>query len=161
MQITTSEALRQEIDALIRAHPIFASLRDRLGCPPIRQGQPGFEGFADIIVSQQISKAAANSILTRLRQAVGTDDPATAFLALDDGQKRSIGLSRPKGRYLEGIARAFIDGTLVPENLAELDDDALMSTLTGLPGIGRWSYEIDALFVLGRADIFPSGDLAL
>jgi len=30
-----------------------------------------------------------------------------------------------------------------------------------LPGIGRWTAEIYAMFALGRADVFAPGDLAL
>ena len=34
-------------------------------------------------------------------------------------------------------------------------------TLTAVPGIGRWTAEIYAMFSLGRADVFAPGDLAL
>ena len=36
-----------------------------------------------------------------------------------------------------------------------------MAALVALPGIGRWTAEIYAMFALGRADVFAPGDLAL
>ena len=36
-----------------------------------------------------------------------------------------------------------------------------MKTLTAVPGIGKWTAEIYAMFSLGHADVFAPGDLAL
>jgi len=46
------------------------------------------------------------------------------------------------------------------ENLPE-DDEAAISELTKIKGIGRWSAEIYLLFAEGRPDIWPAGDLAV
>ncbi|MFO7921360.1 MAG: DNA-3-methyladenine glycosylase 2 family protein, partial [Nioella sp.] len=40
-------------------------------------------------------------------------------------------------------------------------DEAVIATLTEVPGIGRWTAEIYAMFSLGRADVFAPADLAL
>jgi DNA-3-methyladenine glycosylase II len=40
-------------------------------------------------------------------------------------------------------------------------DDEVVARLVELPGIGRWTAEIYAMFSLGRADVFAPGDLAL
>jgi DNA-3-methyladenine glycosylase II len=37
----------------------------------------------------------------------------------------------------------------------------VVATLVEVPGIGRWTAEIYAMFALGRADVFAPGDLAL
>ena len=37
----------------------------------------------------------------------------------------------------------------------------VIETLVEVPGIGRWTAEIYAMFSLGRADVFAPGDLAL
>ena len=37
----------------------------------------------------------------------------------------------------------------------------MIATLIAVPGIGRWTAEIYAMFSLGRADVFAHGDLAL
>ena len=163
--ITNSKDLQRHVDSLIAAHPIFAEALQVAGeYPPMRQGKSGFAGLIEIVASQQISKSAANSILARLWHAIDSrnaNDPARAYSELDLETKRVCGLSRQKIRYLDGIAKASLAGDLEPEHLAAMESDELTKALTALPGIGLWSAEIYALFILRRADIFPAGDLAL
>ena len=163
--IKNSQDLQRHIDALIVAQPIFAEALSVAGeYPPMRQGKAGFAGLVDIIVSQQISKSAANSILARFWQTIETshaNDPARVYSEWDIETKRACGLSRPKIRYLDGIAEASLAGALEPEHLAQMDNATLTKTLTALPGIGVWSAEIYALFTVCHGDIFPAGDLAL
>ena len=45
--------------------------------------------------------------------------------------------------------------------LRDAPSDAVIATLTEVPGIGVWTAEIYAMFSLGRADVFAPGDLAL
>ena len=40
-------------------------------------------------------------------------------------------------------------------------DEVVIAELVAVPGIGRWTAEIYAMFALGRADVFAPGDLAL
>ena len=40
-------------------------------------------------------------------------------------------------------------------------DEDVVASLVAVPGIGRWTAEIYAMFSLGRADVFAPGDLAL
>ena len=40
-------------------------------------------------------------------------------------------------------------------------DEEVVAVLTAVPGIGRWTAEIYAMFALGRADVFAPADLAL
>lgn len=47
------------------------------------------------------------------------------------------------------------------DGLVNLPDEAVLSALTQITGIGRWTAEVYALHALGRADVFPHGDLAL
>ncbi|MFV0301735.1 MAG: DNA-3-methyladenine glycosylase family protein, partial [Paracoccus sp. (in: a-proteobacteria)] len=107
------------------------------------------------IVSQQISTHAAAAIAGRMAGAGLTG--AEAIAAADDAALQGVGLSRPKIRYLRGIARAGIDWPA----LRELPDEAVIAALVALPGIGRWTAEIYLKFALGRADAFAAGDLAL
>ena len=163
--IENSKELQRHVDGLIAAHPIFAEALQVAGAyPPMRQGKPGFASLVEIVVSQQISKSAANSILARFWNVLEdrlANDSARAYIDLDFETKRACGLSRPKIRYLDSIAEASLEGALEPEYLARMDNATLTRTLTALPGIGLWSAEIYALFVLRHGDVFPAGDLAL
>ena len=107
------------------------------------------------IVSQQVSVAAANAIWGRLRAARLTG-PRKIIWASDD-ELRACGLSRQKIRYARALAGARIDFRA----LRAAPDEEVIATLTEVPGIGRWTAEIYAMFSLGRADVFAPADLAL
>lgn len=140
---------------LARVCPVWARVLPELGPLPLRRWEEGFPSIRDAVVSQQISTQAAGAILARLA-AAGLSDEA-AIRAADVDALRAAGLSRPKARYLRGIAEARVDWAA----LRDLPDDQAITTLTALPGIGRWTAEIYLKFALGRPDVFAAGDLAL
>lgn len=135
--------------------PVWARVLPDLGPLPLRRQPDGFAAMAQAIVGQQVSVAAAAAIWGRL-QAAGLDRQETLREA-DDDTLRAAGLSRPKARYLRGIAAAGLDW----DGLRDLSDDRAIATLVALPGVGVWTAEIYLKFALGRADVFAAGDLAL
>ncbi|HYE42264.1 MAG TPA: DNA-3-methyladenine glycosylase 2 family protein [Caulobacteraceae bacterium] len=120
----------------------------------------GFEGLVSMIVGQQVSTASAAAIWERVRGGLGEVTPERAFALGQEGLRR-LGLSRPKARYVHGIAEAYLEGRHGIDHLADLDDAAALEALESLVGIGRWSAEIFLMFCEGRRDFFPVGDLAL
>lgn len=140
---------------LARAEPRFAHVLELTGPWPDRLRPGGFAALAQAIASQQLSVASARAIGGRIA-AAGLDD-AGAVRAADDAALLACGLSRPKARYLRALAEAGIDF----DALGGMTTDGIVTVLTAVPGIGRWTAEIYALFSLGRADAFPAGDLAL
>ncbi|TJZ84903.1 DNA-3-methyladenine glycosylase family protein [Paracoccus hibiscisoli] len=135
--------------------PVWARVLPELGPLPLRRQPDGFAAMAQAIVGQQVSVAAAAAIWGRLL-AAGLHRQQTLRDA-DDDTLRAAGLSRPKARYLRGIAAAGLDW----EGLRALPDDKAIAELVALPGIGVWTAEIYLKFALGRADVFAAGDLAL
>jgi DNA-3-methyladenine glycosylase II len=128
--------------------------------PPLRKREPGFEGLARIIVSQQLSTASASAIWGRLAARyprLAPHDIATA----SDEDLRAPGLSAPKIRTLRAIAAAIDDGSLPIDRLHDLPADEAHALLVAVKGIGSWTADIYLLFCLGHPDAFPAGDLAL
>lgn len=138
---------------------IAAALRE-VGYPAPRNRTPGFQTLINIILGQQVSTQSAAAIRARLEAAV---DPLTpeGFLAAGDDVLRGAGLSGRKVEYGRSLAEAILDGTLETGRLAELDDAQVMQAITGIRGLGPWTAEIYMLFALGRADVWPAGDLAI
>lgn len=125
------------------------------GLPPVRRRADGFAALLDAIVSQQVSVASARAIQGRLAAAGLTE--AAAMAQAGDDALRVCGLSRQKARYARALAGAGIDF----DALRGMPDDQVVATLMAVPGIGRWTAEIYAMFSLGRADVFAPADLAL
>lgn len=140
---------------LVAREPRFARALAETGPLPLRRRPGGFAALLDTIMAQQVSVASADAIWRRLEAAGLTE--AAAVAAADEAALRACGLSRQKIRYALGLARAGMDF----DALAHAPDEAVVAALVALPGIGRWTAEIYAMFSLGRADVFAAGDLAL
>lgn len=153
--IQTEACIAEGAAWLARAEPRFAHALALTGPLPLRRRTDGFEALLSSIVSQQVSVASANAIWARLEGA-GMTRPQAMAVAEDD-TLRALGLSRQKARYGRALAQAGLDYP----NLRELPNEEVITTLVAMPGIGRWTAEIYAMFALGRADVFAPGDLAL
>ncbi|SES67121.1 DNA-3-methyladenine glycosylase family protein [Oceanicella actignis] len=153
--IKGEDCIREGAEWLAAREPRFAHALEVAGLPPTRLRPDGFPALVSAIVSQQLSVAAANGILGRLR-AIGADTPE-GLMALDDEALRACGLSRPKIRYLRGAAEAGLDFAA----LRAMPDEEAAAALVALKGVGRWTAEIYLMFSLGRADVFAPADLAL
>lgn len=153
--IETPDCVAEGALHLAAVEPRFARALDLTGPLPLRRRNDGFEALLDAIVSQQLSVAAAEAICGRLKER-GFVGPRNLLNASED-DLRACGLSRQKIRYARELARARIRYAA----LREAPTDEVIATLAEVPGIGRWTAEIYAMFSLGRADVFAPGDLAL
>ncbi len=155
-RIITSEACVAEGAAWLAAQEVrFADALKQTGALPLRLKPDGFETLLSAIVSQQVSVASANAIFRRLKAARLTG-PRKVMWASED-ELRACGLSRQKIRYAKALAEARIDYKI----LRVTPTEEVVETLIEVPGIGRWTAEIYAMFSLGRADVFAPADLAL
>ena len=116
-------------------------------------------GLSRFIVDQQVSLASAAAIWARVEAGLG-EVTGGRILAHAEGLA-GLGLSRPKIRYLLALAEAERDGLIDFDTLPGLDDQAAISALTSLTGIGRWTAEVYLMFCEGRLDVFPAADIAL
>jgi DNA-3-methyladenine glycosylase II len=153
--IETPACVAEGAAFLSAVEPRFAEALELTGPLPLRRRKDGFPALLDAIVSQQVSVAAADAIWGRLK-AAGYTTPRR-LLAASDEDLRACGLSRQKARY----ARALAAARLPYPTLRERPTDEVIATLVEVPGIGRWTAEIYAMFSLGRADVICPGDLAL
>ena len=140
---------------LCAREPAFASALTETGPWPLRRQDDGFAALMDAIIGQQVSVASARAIRARVEAAGFLDAAAVAGATEED--LRAVGLSRPKVRYALALAKSGLDFTA----LRARPDEEVIAELVALPGIGRWTAEIYAMFALGRADVLAAGDLAL
>lgn len=153
-RIETEADLAAGAARLARLAPPFRPVLDAEPLP-LRRRPDGFAALMQAIVGQQVSTAAAAAIWGRL-EAAGLTEEAPVAAASEDAL-RACGLSRPKQRYVRALATAGVDWPA----LRDADTEAVVATLVALPGIGRWTAEIYAMFALGHMDAFAAGDLAL
>ena len=135
--------------------PQFNAIHEKCSPIPLRRKPPGFASLLQAIIGQQVSVASAAAIWERIQAAGLCCEAAMAQASTEDLAR--LGLSRPKIRYAQALAMSGLDYA----TLADLPDADVLARLTAITGIGRWTAEVYALQCLGRADVFPHGDLAL
>ena len=120
----------------------------------------GFEGICSLVIEQQISVAAAESIKNKVFHLMD-NVCSSKFIDLEESLLRSAGLSRPKINYLKGIAEHEISGKLQFNKINAMDDDEAREYLCRLKGIGNWTADCYLMACLGRQDIWPIRDIGL
>src|SRR6266699_5297141 len=165
MKSAGSSALgRKAVAHLRKVDPVLGQVIDRVG---VYKGWPAsngthFDAVARSIVFQQLSGKAAGTIHGRFQGLFGGRTPLPAELATtSDEQLRAIGLSRQKSAYLKDLGARVTSGELPIETLHELTDEEIITALTQVKGIGRWTAQMFLMFRLGRLDVLPDLDLGI
>jgi DNA-3-methyladenine glycosylase II len=160
-RIASAQQLDEAVAALIAADRRLHPVVQRAGQPKfVPRRRHGFEALMSIITSQQLSVAAADTIFGRLKEKVVPFDPQI-LLATPAEVLRVCGLSAPKQKHMKTIAAAILDGSLDLKRVRAMPDDIAREHLTAVKGIGPWTADIYLMSSLGRADIWPVGDVGL
>ena len=147
------------LDQLAAIDADIAAALSRFGPPPDRSLPASFETLARSIIGQQISRAAASAIWTRMRDQDHDNAPIIASKQPDD--LMPFGLSRRKAEYLIGIADEIQSGRLDLAALAKMSGEDAQKRLVEIRGIGAWTADNFRLFALGDMDAWPANDIAL
>jgi len=154
--------MRKAINHLKKADPVMAAIIAKAG--PYRAGytDPVFQTLVRSIVYQQLNGKAALTIFNRLKEAVKVS-PMTpeAVLQLRPQKMRTVGLSKQKTLYIRELARLTRDGQIQFERLPEMEDAAIIETLTRVKGVGVWTVQMFLMFALQRPNVLPVGDLGV
>ena len=122
-----------------------------------------FAGLVRVILSQQLSGKAADTIYGRVVVLAGGLESLTpsTLRAIEVVALRGAGVSGPKAQYLHDLAERALDGRLDLHALDGCPDADVIAAITSVKGMGQWSAEMFLMFRLNRPDIFPVGDLGI
>src|SRR6476660_1073718 len=154
--------MRKAINHLKKADPVMAAIITKAGPYRAARTDPVFQTLVRSIVYQQLSGKAAMTIFNRLAEAVKVN-PMTpeAVLKLRPQKMRAVGLSKQKTLYIRELARLTRDGAIQFELLPEMEDAAIIETLTRVKGVGVWTVQMFLMFALQRPNVLPVGDLGV
>lgn len=158
--IETEADIAEGVAWLLTREPRFGAVIEQHGLPPLRRAEGGLPGLLRIVTEQMISLQAADAIWQRLARDLKPLDPP-AILRRRHATLMKLGLSGAKSRTFHALARAAHAGEFQVESLHLEPDEAVIAALVALPGIGPWTADIYVLSCMGRADAWPTGDLAL
>ena len=63
--------------------------------------------------------------------------------------------------YLRDLSEKVASGVVALEAVEHLDDEDVITALTTVKGVGRWTAEMFLMFRLHRPDVLPVGDLGI
>ena len=149
-----------ELAHLRAKDPVLGAVIDRIGHIDRPVIPDLFEALVNAIVAQQISSKALDTIWNRMRERFVPFEPAT-FAAADPLEIQQCGMTMRKAGYIVDIARRVDTGELDLLRLGTLPDEAVVTELVQLPGIGTWTAEMLLTFSLLRPNVMSYGDLAI
>jgi DNA-3-methyladenine glycosylase II len=127
-----------------------------------------FECLVNAIACQQLTLTVGIRLLNRLTEAHGTAPDAgktrafpipTRLADLAPEALRPLGFSRAKSRSVVELAAGISTGMFDAAAIETLDDEAALTSLLRLRGVGRWTAEYALLRGLGRLHVFPGDDV--
>lgn len=141
------------------AYPPLCDLLEQVSPLPtlVAQPLPVAEAVTKIVVGQMLSRAAADTIFSRLvdlrdrHQLEGCWQLAEADLF-------SCGLSRRKVRTVLEFAALYERDPASIEVWRSLDHPELCSAVASHWGLSQWSADMLAIFYFAKPDVFPATD---
>lgn len=135
---------------------------DQVGPFRLKAQRDYFQILVRSIVSQQISTAAARTIMQRLIDHVHPESiTPEAMSGLDLETLRTLGISQQKASYVLDLTQRVSSQELNLRTIQRKDDDAIVAELTQVKGIGVWTAHMFMIFALARLDVLPVGDLGI
>jgi AraC family transcriptional regulator of adaptative response / DNA-3-methyladenine glycosylase II len=131
----------------------------------------GFESAVRVILGQQVTVAAARTLVSRLVERFGAriatpfEDltrcfPDAATLAAASAEAiGTLGIVRRRVAALQALAREVVAGRIELHRGAPLA--GTLERLSALPGVGQWSVQLIAMRALAWPDAFPATDIGV
>ena len=117
-----------------------------------------FQTLANAIIGQQISIAAASSVLRKLESKIKIISAKNIYSTSKNVLENS-GLSRQKIAYLKILSEKFVKEPNYFYGFKNLEDDVIISRLCKLKGIGEWTAQMYLIFQLNRPNVLPLADI--
>jgi DNA-3-methyladenine glycosylase II len=185
----TSEKIKRDVQTLLRrqfsaeldlapfhrlaeSDPVLSRLVVHFRGMRIPQAVTVYETLISAILEQQVNLTFAHKVKKALIDTYGgrldyegrsySAFPDPAALAITSPRElRRIQISGPKARYIIGISRVVLDGSLDLEDLRTLEPSIAFERLREQKGVGPWTAQYVGLRALGHLDCLPAGDVGL
>jgi DNA-3-methyladenine glycosylase II len=162
MHVATNNGLAKAAKHLAEHDPILEPVIRRAGPAGLKPHTDYYSALVNSIIGQQLSVKAAASIKRRFEALFGGVLPSPELiLEKSEGELRTVGLSRPKIKYIKDLAQHILDGKLDFTKLNMLSNEQVVTELTDVKGIGEWTAHMFLMFCMGRLDVLPVGDLGI
>jgi DNA-3-methyladenine glycosylase II len=154
--------MKKDIIKHLSRDPKLAAIIPKIEIPDVDTHNDIYLDLLDSIVSQQLSVKAAGTIFQRFLEIYDDLNPTPhKILDTDVEILRGCGLSYQKAGYIQNIAAYWIDNQCTKKDWLTRTDDDIISELTTIKGVGKWTVQMILMFRLNRPDVFPIDDLGI
>jgi len=154
--------IERGIRLLTKKDKKLAAVIKRVGKLNYRSQQTAFDALARIIIGQQLSGKAAETIYQRVRAKTSNKRVTLKSIsAVNDKDLRSCGLSAAKTRAIRDLIDKINTGQLKIRSFSRMTNEEVAEAIIQVKGLGPWSAQMYLMFVLCRLDIFSAGDLGI
>jgi DNA-3-methyladenine glycosylase II len=137
----------------------LAELIGNVGECSLGRREDYFLSLLTAIINQQLSGSAADSIFRKFSMELGGEITPEKVQTLQSSQFRKSGISKSKEDFIRRLAERFMNNEFFLSDIDEKSDSEILSILTEMKGIGRWTAEMFMIFSLNRLDILPTSDM--
>jgi 3-methyladenine DNA glycosylase/8-oxoguanine DNA glycosylase len=120
-----------------------------------------FLSLVRIIIGQQLSINAANSIFSKFTNKYGENIKKIKLESSLFEDLLSLGLSKTKSNTIIEISELTINNSINLKEISKLEEKEAKDILCSIKGIGPWSVENFLLFSGNNNDICPANDLGI
>ena len=114
------------------------------------------------IVSQQLSTKVATIIWDRFTDLFVDQYPKSETILISSHETlRSVGLSNNKVNYIQNVAEFSLTKDISFDFLQSLSDEEIITYLTEIKGVGKWTVQMILMFPMDRPNVFPVDDLGI
>lgn len=150
----------KNVQKLGQADPRLGKLISIIGGITIPLRENSFEALTKSIIGQQLSVKAAQTIYDRVEALCHEVNPES-ILSIEDTELRKAGVSKAKIAYIKDLSEKVLSKEMDLESLDLFGNDTVITLLTHIKGIGKWTAEMFLIFSLGRMDVLSLGDVGL
>lgn len=120
-----------------------------------------FVSLTTSIIGQQLSVQSAKAIINRFNTHFSNELSPEIIVNTKFETLRSLGLSNAKAKYIIDLAEKILSKEITLKGISKRSEDEIMNELTKVKGIGPWTVHMFLIFILGRPNILPDGDLGI
>jgi DNA-3-methyladenine glycosylase II len=140
---------------------LIYSLIYKFGPIELKRRRNYFSALATSIIGQQLSVHSSKAIINRFNKHFRGEITPEKIIASDFKSLRNLGLSNAKAKYIIDLSDKLLSGQIKLNGISKLSENEVMNKLTKVKGIGPWTVHMFLIFVLGKPDILPDGDLGI
>lgn len=159
--VLSTQEIKDSLTTLAKTDTHIAAAIESVGFPTERVSPQGFNNLLRVIVGQQLSVTAAAAIWGRIQELSSAEATPSDYAIISDEALKTAGLSRQKVTYFRSLCDTVLSGDLNTEAFPDMSDGEVIKAITAVKGLGVWSAHMYLMFSLGRADVWPVGDLAV